>query len=44
MKADTSIVDPIPTCLFQSCFASLCPVVLSTGIVPAAFQIAVTAH
>lgn len=47
MKAGTSIVVPIPTCLFQSCFASLCPVVLNiindslcTGVVPAAFKIA----
>lgn len=30
MKAATSIVDPITNCLFKSCFASLCPVVLST--------------
>ncbi len=28
MKPVTSLLDPIPTSLFQSCFASLCPVVL----------------
>ncbi len=47
MKPVTSLLDPIPTSLFQSCFASLCPVVLSiindslcTGVVPPSFQIA----
>jgi len=47
MKAATSIVDPIPTGLFKSCFTSLCPVVLSIindslrmGVVPAALKIA----
>ncbi len=46
MKVATSVVDLIPTCLFKSCFASLCPVVLSiindslnTGVVPAALKI-----
>ncbi len=47
MKPVTSLLDPIPTSLFQSCFASLCPVVLSiindslcTGVVPPSFKIA----
>ncbi len=47
MKPVTSLLDPIPTSLFQSCFASLCPVVLSiindslcTGVVPPSFIIA----
>lgn len=47
MKAATSIVDPVPTCLFQSCFAILCPAVVSvindslcTGVVPATFKTA----
>ncbi len=42
-----SLVDPVPSCLFKSCFDSLCPVVLSiindslcTGVVPAALKIA----
>ncbi len=47
MKATTSRVDPVPSCLFKSCFDFLCPVVLSiindslcTGVVPAALKIA----
>ncbi len=47
MKPVTSLLGPIPTSLFQSCFASLCPVVLSiiydslcTGVVPPSFKIA----
>ncbi len=47
MKPVTSLLDPIPTSLFQSCFAFLCPVVLSiindslcTGVVPPSFKIA----
>ncbi len=47
MKPVTSLLDPIPTSLFQSCFASLCPVVLSiindslcTGVVSPSFKIA----
>ncbi len=47
MKPVTSLLDPIPTSLFQSCFASLCPVVLSiindslcTEVVPPSFKIA----
>lgn len=28
-KAATSIVDPIPTCLYKSCFTSMCPVILN---------------
>ncbi len=42
-----SLVDPVPSCLFKSCFDSLYPVVLSiindslcTGVVPAALKIA----
>ncbi len=47
MKVATSIIDPIPTQLFKSCFASLGSVVLNIindslccGMVPAAFKIA----
>lgn len=47
MKATTSNVDPIPSRLFQSCFSSLCPAVLSiindslsSGVVPSALKIA----
>ncbi len=47
MKVATSIIDPIPTQLFNSCFASLGSVVLNIindylccGMVPAAFKIA----
>lgn len=47
LKASTSRVDPIPSCLFKSCFDSLSPVVLRiinnslcTGVVPAALKIA----
>ncbi len=47
MKVATSIIDPIPTQLFKSCFASLCSAVLNIinyslccGMVPAAFKIA----
>ncbi len=47
MKAATSLLDPIHTSLFQSCFGSSCPVVLSnindslcTFVVPAAYKIA----
>ncbi len=47
MKSTTSLLDPIPTSLFKSCFDALCPAVLSiindslqTGVVPAALKIA----
>ncbi len=47
IKPVTSLLDPILTSLFQSCFASLCPVVLSiiydslcTGVVPPSSKIA----
>jgi len=47
MKATTSIVDPVPTCLFKACFSCFGHVVLSivnyslcSGVVPAAFKIA----
>ncbi len=47
MKSSTSLLDPVPTSLFKSCFDALCPAVLSiindslqTGVVPAALKIA----
>jgi len=47
LKASTSRVDPIPSCLFKSCFDSLSPFVLRiinnslcTGVVPAALKTA----
>ncbi len=47
MKVPTSIIDPIPTQLFKSCFASLGSFVLNIitdslccGMVPAAFKMA----
>ncbi len=47
MKSTTSLLDPIPTSLFKSCFDALCPAVISiindslqTGVVPAALKFA----
>ncbi len=47
IKATTSRADPVPLCLFKSCFDSLCPVVLGiindslcTGVVPTPLKIA----